>query len=495
MKKKEQWIKYFNIESVNRYFHKKINGKNIKMSAFHYFASEEHRHDPYLNILNLHKYGWEKEVPKEIIDLKFMQDFFAIKNTIQVFKIPYIWKNTMEDKKLMQDILNFTLDFSTDYRNIEMCWQFEEGFWSDLNYTKEIRKKDFDHLNLVIVKYLNQTTNKDELAYLLSYVNENCYYLKHIKNKHKSLLSEKTILKYAKDYGLVSLTEEQKNRYEVMKEAFNNFNIAYDSLNSKWKTSHILKDLLNNKYVWKTVVNNKSIVDINQLTPDLLADRELIKSCLSEGFNLIKLKHNYPDYYYDKELKNIALSTYNNYQIIEDCPNDNKLILQFIKNFSMKNNIGLSLNAILSDTVNISEEMFKDRQIMENYFKIEKINTRVGIPHNVVKALESYSFDEIVDLIIINPVVYELLSEELRSNWELLKVYSENNEVFKSMFVLNNVSEEIQHKIEKIPENMKKEIFSTFNYEQRCIIINNNSLNTKLHRTLGKKPRAIKIKI
>ena len=116
------------------------------------------------------------------------------------------------------------------------------------------------------------------------------YYLTEIKATYKHMLSEDCLLSYAKDYGLKGLTKKIKSNYEVVKAAFHNHQLYYEKLDNMWKTKEYLVDLFNNSYVWNCNVNSKLIISLKEIDKNLLEDKEIIKSIISNGSMLIELK-------------------------------------------------------------------------------------------------------------------------------------------------------------------------------------------------------------
>lgn len=484
MQTKQEWIDYFNQQYGVSFWHeRKIEGKKYKFTQFYVAASEELKKDRDLQAMNFERYGNLPEIPVEMIDFDFIQRVFNYKESFKIAQLPYEWKNNSEEKAFLKNILEIISVRQTDYRSQEIMWTFEPGFWSNLEYTKKIKRYDYDYLNLAMIKEFNQSNNSQENQYLIEIVNQNPYYLKYIKSKYKSILSEKTILTYAKDYGIGSLTKEQKNRYEVVKEAFHNHKIQYANLDDKWKTNEILKDLLNNKYIWKHYSNNKDLINIYDLSKELLEDREIIKSCLSDGSNLLELKNNTftaSKWFYDKELKEIALQSYADYKIIEDCLDDKHLVLIFLQNINKTGNNNYSGINLFEQTKRISEEVFDDREILNTYLKIKTLDEKSYFVAGAIKSLQKKNTEELIELININKEVYKVLTEEMKSKWELILPFYKINQ---------GVSNE-----------MPKDIFQTMlgfkgTQEEKEQLVSKFALEEKLLRTLGEREKVKKLKI
>lgn len=486
MKTKKEWIEELTKTTyTNSKIVKFINGKKHSISYFSYYASEEHKADRELNILNFENTGNVIEIAEGLIDFDFLEKSFKVKESSKIFLLPYQWKNNYQEKKFLKQFLDIIGHRQRDYRSNEIMWTFEPGFWSDLSYTKVIKDHDYDYLNVAIINELNISKNSTETDYLIEIVNKIPYYLKYIKSKLKSSLPEETILSYAKDYGLTSLTKEQKNRYEIVKQAFNNHKINYKNLDDKWKTKETLKDLLNNRYIWNHSTNSEDHINIHQLTPELLADKEIIKSCLSSGHNLLELKKNTfsaSKWFHDKELKKIALKTYNHYQIIEDCLDDRELVLEFINNFNKKNEQSYSGIALFEETKRIGVELFKDKEIMLNYLSIKNLNNKNYIVKNATEALKSYPIEDLIELITINSEAYKLLPDDMKNKWELVFPF-----YLKNLGSSNEMPNDIY--------NIIKSHGTGNNFEENVIQIRKYALNEKLKKVLEEKRPVKAIKI
>lgn len=472
-KTKQEWIdelsqKYGGYVFVEKMF----NGKKQRCSDFYLNSTEEQKNDRYLQALNYEKHGFEYELPMNMIDFEFIKQMFNIKESNKVLRLSYEWKNNPEEKKFLQHILDVLEVKSTDYRSKEIMWTFEPGFWSDLSFTNEIRNFDYDYLNLAIIKELNLSKQQSHIDYLKNMVDSNTYYLKYIKNKHKSQLSNETILAYARDYGLTCLTKEQKNRYEVVKTSFYNYKIDYDKLDQKFKTKEILLDLLNHRDIWTIVYNGKDIINMNQLSPELLDDKEIIKACLSYGGNLLELKRMNSHWYQDKELKSLALKNYADYKIIEDVLDDKKMVLEFLNNVNKPgNNVYSGIN-IFEQCKRIPTEVFESIDVMLSYLSIAEINEKDYIVPNAAKALEKYNFEDIKLLVNINKEVYKLLNEEYRGNWELIAPFYEQNKSISNFMpefvkdMINNVGNTFEEKVKTV-KNLALEEKLTQKYDER----------------------------
>lgn len=486
--KKEDWFEYFNQKyPTNIKFTVIKEGKKLSQTYFNKYATEEEKLDRKLNAMSFEKDGEVHEIPPFMIDFEFIKSVFKIKESIKFFKIPYQWKNNPEEKEFLREALNIINYRQEDYRNKEIMWSFEPGFWSDLEYTSKIINEKFYYLDIAIIKDLDKSKNEKEIDYLKSIVNKTPYYLKIIKTKHKSALPEETILSYARDYGLGSLTKEQKNRYEVVKEAFHNHQIYYDKLDSKWKTKEFLIDLLNNKYVWNYNLNGKEIISIHDLDYALLEDREIIKSCLSHGYNILKLKNDTftaSKWFYDKELKNIALKTYAHYKVIEDCLNDKEMVLEFLDNLNPdekgKQINGYSGIDLFEQTKRISEEVFYDKEVMRTFLETNGLNQKDFFPSNVINALKVYALEDLIEFIKINKEVYKLLSDDLKESWELILPFYEQTK---------NDYEGLSSEVTKVLRAMGN------SFEEKIIEVKKYALNEKLSKNLAQKEQVKRLKI
>ena len=102
--------------------------------------------------MSFEKDGEVHEIPPFMIDFKFMKSVFKINESIKFFKIPYQWKNSPEEKEFLKEALSIINYRQEDYRNKEIMWSFEPGFWSDLEYTSKIINEKFYYLDIAIIK-------------------------------------------------------------------------------------------------------------------------------------------------------------------------------------------------------------------------------------------------------------------------------------------------------------------------------------------------------
>lgn len=485
---KENWNEYFKQQYPrNIKFSIEKDGKTLSQTYFNKYATEEEKQDKQLNALNFERDGEVHEIPESMIDFDFIKRVFKVKESAKFFNIPYQWKNNTEEKKFLKEALEIINYRQTDYRNKEIMWTFEPGFWSDFQYTTKILETQYYYLDVAIIKELNNSKEKEEIDYLKTIVDKNPYYLKYIKTKHKSALQEKTILSYAKDYGLGSLTKEQKNRYEVVKEAFYSHKIHYDKLDSKWKEKEILLDLLNFKHIWNVNLNGKDIITIHELSLDLLENREIIKSCLSHGYNLLELK-NYTfsasKWFYDRDFKKLALKTYAHYKIIEDCLDDKEMVLEFLDNLNpeQRNNQSNAYSGIdlFEQTKRIGEEVFKDKEVMQTFLETKNLDNKEYFAKNIVSALQTYSIEDLIDLIKTNKEVYKVLSDELKEKWELILPFYE-----QSKNDYEGVSNDTTQALRKAGNS----------YEEKIIEVRKYALNEKLSKNLAEKEQVKRLKI
>lgn len=480
-KTKQEWIELLTQQYGGYVFSQKtIHGKKQLCSDFYLNATEEQKNDRYLQALNYEKYGHGYELPIEMIDFSFVKQVFNLKESIKVTRLSYEWKNNSEEKKFLKHILEVLGSRSTDYRNHEIMWTFEPGFWEDLSFTETIKKHDYEYLNLAIIKELNLSKQEEHIEYLKQIVDSNCYYLKYIKTKHKSQLKDETILAYARDYGLTCLTKEQKNRYEVVKTSLYNYKIDYDKLDIKFKTKDILIDLLNYRDVWTINYNSKDIININQLSPELLEDKEVIKACLSYGGNLLALKRMNSHWYEDKELKLLSLKTYADYKIIEDCMYDKEMVLEFLININTKSNHIYSSINLFEQCKRIPTEIFENMDVMLTYLTIEELNQKEYIVPSAIKAFEKYNITDLKLLVGINKEVYKCLSEELKGNWEIIEPFYEQNRG-----VSTSMPQFAQDMINKLGNN----------FEENLQLVKKLSLEEKLIQKYNEKETIKRLKI
>lgn len=481
MKTKQEWIDILSQKYGNYVFvEKTINGKKQKYSDFYLNSTEEQKNDRYLQALNFHRNGLFYEIPTDMVDFSFVKSVFNIKDSRNVLKLSYEWKNNLEEKSFFNHILEVLEQSSTDYRTHELMWTFEPGFWSDLQFTNDIRNYDYDYLNLAIIKELNLSKEQNHIDYLKNMVEQNPYYLKYIKNKHKAELKDETILAYARDYGLTCLTKEQKNRYEVVKTSFYNYKIDYDKLDLKFKNKEMLMDLLNNRDIWTIHYNSHDLIKINQLSPELLEDKDIIKVCLVYGGNLLELKRLNSHWYVDKELKKLALKNYADYKIIEDCLDDKDMVLEFLTNINKKgNNVYAGIN-LFEQCKRIPTKVFENIDVMLTYLSLKEINEKDYIVPNAVKALEQYDFEDIKLLVSVNKEVYKVLNEELRENWEIIAPFYEQNRSISNF----------------MPDFVKEMINKLGNtFEDKLEVVKKLALEEKLTQKYDEKEKTKRLKI
>lgn len=508
---KQEWIEELTRErNVTCFFEKKINGKKVKLSYFSMYATEEQKMDKDLNILNFEKTGNALEIPESMIDFDFLKRVFKVKESNSIFKLSYEWKNNIEEKNFLRDVFNILKNRQREYKNDEIMWSFEPGFWSDLTYTKTIREENY-YIEIAVIDHLNKSNKKEDTEYLLEIVNKVPYYLKYIKAKYKQLLNEDTILSYARDYGINSLTKDQKNRYMVIKEAFHHQQISYDKLDNKWKTPEILKDLLNNKNIWSIVINSQKFLSINQLSRELLNDKEIIKSCLSNGYNLLELKNNTysaSKWFFDKEMKEIALKTYLDYTIIEDCLDNKEIVLNFLTLLKNKHTKSLySGNIINEQTKNIEPTLFKDKEIMSEYLSIKCLNEEKHFNNNAIEALKSFSKEDIKDFLNMNQSVYLILKECIKDYIEedIIELININKDIYRISSEENKTKWDIVLAFIKknqeidfcIPKEIRDEIkeMNGITIDEKINQITKNVLNEKLSIQLEKKGHVKRLKI
>lgn len=508
---KQEWIEELTRKkNVNCFFEKKINGKKVKLSYFAMYATEEQKMDKDLNILNFENTGKAFEIPESMVDFDFVKRAFQVKESSNIFNLPYEWKNNIEEKEFLKEVLNIFKNRQRDYKSYEIMWSFEPGFWSDLTYTKTIREENYYYIEMAVIDHLNKSNKDEDIQYLLEIVNKVPYYLKYIKSKYKQLLEEHTVISYAKDYGIASLTKEQKNRYMVIKEAFHHQKISYDKLDNKWKTAEILKDLLNNKEIWSIVINGQKFLSINQLSLELLNDKEIIKSCLSNGYNLIELKNNTysaSKWFFDKEMKAIALKTYVDYTIIEDCLDNKDIVLEFLTLLKQHYQSLFSGSTIKEQTKNIDPTLFQDKEIMSKYLSIQCLNEKKYFNPNAIEALKSFSKEDIKEFLKSNTYVYEVLEEVIKDykKEDIIDLININKDIYRiiieekqkiwevvSAFVIQNKT--IDFCIPKEIRDEIKEMNGTTN-EEKIIQITKKALNEKLTTQLEKKMHVKRSKI
>lgn len=489
-KTKRDWINYFVENKFISTKHKiQINNKNVYVSSFYMYASEKHKKDRYLNALNFEATQNPVEIPPEIIDISFLKEVFNLKYSSSIFKIPYQWKNNNEEKEFLKEVLETFQNRYRDYRADEINWSFEEGFWSDLSFTKEIKQYNYYTIDLNIIKDLNKSKNEEDISFLLKIVEKDYYFFRKLKNKYKNLIEDNIVIKYLLDYGIKDLTKEQKDKYEVIKAAFHNGVLTYYDIDEKWKNKEILLDLLNTPNIWRVCVNNNEkskssnnhySIHLDMLPKSFLSDKELMKICMSDGFNLLELKKMGNPLYKDKDLKKAALKTYADYRIIEDCLYDKEMVLEFVNNLTLNKKMGYSGISLFSQTKIIPEEIFKDVEVMKSYLAIPDLNNSAFFSENVISAFTSYNVETLVELININPEVYKKLPQDLRSNWEI--VYA--------------CYEKYQRPISEMPTDINFIIFEAGKtYEEVSPKIRSYALNEQLKRELEDKKIVKKLKI
>lgn len=498
----QDWIKELKELQEKTYvdlkYKTKINNKNVFFSTFYMYASEEQRNNRYLNILNFNKTHHVHEVPKEMIDLNFLKEVFNLSFLSsrasfpsKIFLLPYEWKNNEEDKKFLKEVLYTLTNRARDSRNDKINWSFESGFWADLEFTKEIKNYNYYGIDLEIIKELNNSKDKKETDLLLNIVEKDCYFLRHLKPKNKNKLSTDVVKKYVLNYGFTGLSKEHKNNYDIIKAAFHNATLAYSKIDEKWKTKEFLLDLLNNPEIWRKYINSSKLkegesknahylIHIDMLPPSFLKDEDLMKVCMLDGFNLLELKNINSDFYKDKEFKKLALKTYTDYRIIEDCLDDKEMILEFFHNLKSNTKMGYSGITLFSQTKMINEELFKDKEIMKTYLSIPRLNDYNFFSRNAITALASYDIDDLIEFININPEVYKLLPIELKSNWELVSTCYEH----------------YKKPLAEMPNEVNFVVFNSGKkYEEVSPILKSYALNEKLQRDLENKKIGKKLKI
>lgn len=250
------------------------------------------------------------------------------------------------------------------------------------------------------------------------------------------------------------LTSEQKTRYILVKEAFHNHQIHYKDLNEEWKTKEILIDLLNNQYIWKGYLEEKKIIGMEELPKELLNDREIIKSCLSYGHNMLYLKKLNQPWIYDTELQTLALKTYLNYEIIEYSLENPAMLLELFNQLSLMEKSTQSNVLIYEQTKKIKEETFENNEILKAYLRIKNLEAS-HICRSAINIIEKKSINEIVLLIQINSEIYKVLNEELKNRWQLIYPYYKITKNTISMPLkiieeINRLEKTYEYKIQKI---------------------------------------------
>lgn len=472
---KKEWLEYFNREkgfnSIK--YEKIIDGKKVLISYFEKYASDIHRLDKELNVLNFLHDGFAREIPKELIDISFMETILKKKNTPKILDVEYEFKNNERDKKLLKDILYSLSQLGQETRNRKIAWTFEPGFWDDVKFNKEIFKYRYDDLISKKLVYLNNQKEEHLIQFLIEMVETIPYYLTEIKATYKHMLSEDCLLSYAKDYGLKGLTKKIKSNYEVVKAAFHNHQLYYEKLDNMWKTKEYLVDLFNNSYVWNCNVNSKLIISLKEIDKNLLEDKEIIKSIISNGSMLIELKkEGYINWYQDKELKKIALENYVDYKVIEDCLNDKEMVKLFLNKLIIGSDITL-----FEQTKRIDETVFADKEVMKSLLSIKAFkNYVITYPNNVLNQLNKYSREDLLELLEINPEIYAHLKEH-KERWNIVNDYVNNHETVKSIYLSNEF------------------IGLGRNEEERKELLSKKALEEKLQNKLEEKPVIKKPKI
>lgn len=472
---KKEWIEYFNREKgfSSIKYEKIVDGKKVLISYFDKYASNEQRLDKELNILSYLHDGFTREIPKEVINVDFMEIILKKKNTPKILDVEYEFKNNERDKKLLKEILYSLSQLGQDTRNRKTQWSFEPGFWSDVEFNREIFKYGYDDLINEKLVYLNNQKEERLIQFLIEMVETIPYYLTEIKSTYKNMLSEECVISYAKDYGLKGLNKKLKSDYNVVKSAFHNHQIYYEKLDDAWKRKEYLVDLFNNSFIWNCSVNSKFIINLNEINKELLDDKEIIKSILSNGRMIINLKREgYNNWYQDKELKKLALESYVDYSVIEDCLDNKEMVQLFLSKLIVSSEITL-----FEQTKRINEDLFADKEIMKTLLSIKSYKSYVTTyPNNVLNQLQKYNCDDLLELLEINPEIYAHLKEH-KERWKILSDYYKNHETVKSVYLTND-------------------FFSLGkNDEERKEMLNKKVLEEKLQNNLIDKPAVKKPKI
>lgn len=467
---KEDWIKEIRSNYIT--YTALINGKKEYVSYFYKYASEEYKNDRELNILNFIYGGSELEIPSHMVNLEFIREVLIQKKISKIFSLNYEWKNNSYEKKALKEILSLFED-----NHVKINWSFEPGFWSDIEYTKDIENYYYDDINIQIIKELKNSKDKNAIDFIFKMVDINPYYLKYINNKQKNSLPQRVIFDYVSSYGIKELTKQQKNTYEIIKKAFHHHKITYHDIDLKWKTKEILVDLLSSKSIWSSSLNGEEIMSVTYLSSDLLNDKEIIKNCLNNGENLLKLKLMRSDYFYNYDFKKLALKTYPSYEIIEDCLDNKEMVLEFFKNINNKENGCIYYNKSLTNQLNkIEKSLFKDKEIMTRYLSVSGLNVQY-IDDFIKELLVDYEVEDLVDFININKDIYGLLSEDKKMDMRLILAYykKSNGESYllpssiTKKFDLNPYGDDTSKKMIEVLNEMEKLILKE-NLDRKLII-------------------------
>lgn len=485
MRTKEEWIENLKHNGVTVAASVIENGKKRKSSFFYAHASEDHKNDRELNILNFLKEGFINDIPPAMIDFNFLKDIFERRNSGKIFTLPYQWKNNKEEKEFLKNYLvklNY-LSISRGHGNYnvyENRWTFEPGFWENIEYCKEIIALNFYKINREIVKEFNKNNDQEKLNIFINSVDDSNYYVKLINLKYREFLPEEIILKYVRKWGLDGLTKKQKNSFVLVKEAVQNNHLNYKDIPEKWKTVEYLAELLNCKKVWEGHEFKSTRINFDDLPSNLFKHEEIVKACLSDGRNYHKLYMYRSPFCHDKEIKKLALKTLPSFRIIEDCVDDKEMVLMLLESM---HRLSKNVNkvAFFEDTKRIPLKMFKDREVMKVYLNNPQLDHQYQFCENSIKALHCYSLDELKNFIELNSTVYQVLSDELKEKWSLIAPFYQ--------YRLNN-----DYHLNDIPSDLLNEIQGKTK-EEKIKYVENKIFQEHLTETLENKDYVPKIKI
>lgn len=420
---KKYWKDKLSNTYVSMYGTVLIAGKKKRVSDFYLHAPEQLKQDKELNILNFLKSGHVYEIPEHMIDLDFLKEIFKKKITIKIFDLPYTFKNTPGEKEYLLHILTDLKTISQQYYLHNVAWSFEQGFWEDLKYTKEIYSFQVADLEKEIVQHWNKSKKLEDKETLIHEIIKIPYMLKFVSSRIKNNLPEKVILEYIQDYGLAALTQQQKDNINYIKTAFHAHKIMFKDIEEKHKSKENLLLLFNEPTIWNHSINNKQIIKLEEIKPEYFHDTDIVKIIIENyGLNLIKLKElGYEDIFENKEYKKLALKTYPTYEIIEGYLDDKELVLLLLKGINKR---AISEARLLKEVKDISPELWQDKEILKEYFAILGKNRAINAAsynQNAMKELNNSNVETIIQAIGYNSRLYPMLEKHWQINWEVVE--------------------------------------------------------------------------
>lgn len=458
---KKYWKNRLSKDYVSTYGTALIAGKKKRVSDFYLCASENLKQDRELNILSFLKSGHVYEIPEHMIDLEFLKEVFKKKITIKVFDLPYTFKNTPEEKECLLHILTDLKSISHQYYLHKVAWSFEQGFWEDLKYTKEIYQFQVADLEKEIIQYWSKSKNIEDRHTLIHEISRVPYMLKFVSTKIKNSLPEEVILKYIEDYGLTALTEQQKNKIDYVKNAFHAHKIMFKDIEEKHKINkENLLLLLNNPTIWNHSINSKSVIKLEEIAPEQLKEPDIVKTIIdNHGLNLVKFKQlGYIDIFKNKEYKKLALKTYSTYKIMEEYLNDKELVLLLLQGINKKM---INEASLFEEVKQIDPLLWQDKEIVKEYFAIVAKNwniNRTTYNSHAVKELNNMDIETIIQAIGYNRNIYPILNEHWQTNWEIVEQQLKMSKVQGYLSITQHVHSQIAKEINDAKESPEEYI-------------------------------------